>query len=77
MIVDGRVLCEVPGCRRTRVPDPRFGEQQWFVCSKHWALTDKKLRRVFFRCRRLGRIGLEIHIGRWLIAQAIERAHGI
>lgn len=48
-----RISCEVPGCRRTRVPDARWpADRQWFLCAKHWALVSRNTRRVLLRYRR-------------------------
>jgi hypothetical protein len=77
-----RVPCQVPGCGITAAAD--FADE--IVCRKHWALTDKRLRRLFFRCKRVMdreppryAAARRVYDRTWgrLVQQAIERAVGI
>lgn len=43
-----RIPCIIPFCRRTH-PPADFDE---WICSKHWAVTDRRYRRVYARIRR-------------------------
>lgn len=70
-----RLLCLVPFCKRTLKPAHESHTEG--ICSLHWRLTDKRLRRLLFRCRRIGRPGLEAYFWDKLKIQAIERAGGI
>lgn len=72
----GRTVCAVPFCRRTCRESARYAE---YLCAVHWPLTDRRLRRLFFRVRhrinrgRPGLIGLENRIWERLKEQAILR----
>lgn len=76
----GRVLCIVPGCRRT-CPADKFSE---FACQKHWPLADRRWRRLHSKIVRKGnRLGwpaglrrLEISVWLRIKTQVIERALG-
>jgi len=76
----GRVLCIVPGCRRT-CPADRYKE---FACAKHWPLADRRWRRLHGKIMRKGkRDGWPGHLARlenrvWvrIKSQVIERALG-
>lgn len=77
-----RLACCVPGCRRTLQSDGEFTE---WICGRHWATTDKDIRKRFFlvrrRAKKLGWTPLRIDLDKsyWerLKKQAIERAMGI
>jgi len=79
-ILSERIHCQVPFCRRTIQPD--FKEQEW-LCSVHWPLTQRSLRKLYFKRKRRFRRGDKSqlpHMMRiWdrLKMQAIERAAGI
>ncbi len=68
-----RIHCAVPGCARTRKP----GAHTEFICSTHWPMTDRKLRRVMFRARKRGEVETDCMAWRKLKRQAIERAAGV
>ena len=69
-----RLRCEVPGCRRTRKPDPLIAE---WICAKHWALVPKHWRRVFARSKRRGRAIVEWRLWCRIKRKAIDAALGI
>lgn len=65
--------CLVPFCRRNK----SLPEGHEWICGKHWPLTSKKLRRLYFLCKRR-----QLHHTAWglwcrLREQAIERAGGL
>lgn len=79
-----RLRCLVPGCRRTLKPENPEDDQG--ICSKHWRLTDQRLRKLYRRCRRVERIepgrrdhAIEVGTRVWgkLTIQAIERSMGL
>lgn len=79
----GRLRCCVPFCKGTR--GIRKGEselpEEW-ICSKHWPLVPKRLRRLHGMCKRALKQGRDV----WDVAErtwerckraAIEAAGGI
>ena len=82
--MSGRVACVVPGCRRTqaaeRMADPRHTQ---YLCQKHFALVDLRLKRLRGRllrrhggCRNYG-WRVDCWIWKRMVRQAIERAAGL
>jgi hypothetical protein len=48
-----RIRCEVPGCRRTRVPNASWPvDGQWWLCAVHWPRVSAGVKRVLARYRR-------------------------
>ena len=43
-----RLLCAVPGCRRTH----KAGEFDEWVCGKHWSAVPRDLRRLYTVAKR-------------------------
>lgn len=81
-MADDRVACMVPGCRRTLAREKLAPKHDQHLCQKHYALVDKRLKRLRVRTRRrhgfcLYAQHLDNRIWRRMIRQAIERAAGI
>lgn len=69
-----RLPCEVPGCRRTRKPEP--GVTGW-ICAKHWTAIPAQRRRVYALARRRGNERAQAWIWPCLVRMAIEKAAGL
>lgn len=71
----GRLACAVPFCRRTVAVEP--GWREW-LCSRHWRLVDRRLRRMLIAAQRLRRRGrprasVELWLWRECKRQACDR----
>lgn len=77
-----RIMCCVPGCRRTLVDNGKFNE---WICQKHWSAVPRRDRKVYNRRKRIIIQGcLSVTFGAasdrlWnrCKREAIERAVGI
>lgn len=70
------VDCVVPHCHRWCHKRRRDRLVSEFMCGQHWVLTDKRLRRLFRKARKLELWRVENRVWKWLRSQAIERGAG-